>query len=166
MDCNLISNMNIIQKDRHQPNPLSPLTNFHPNQQQSTTAKMRTLTTLITLLTTLTLHPLSTSASVLPLTGSLTTGITYHQCLVSSSNFTSSSGLCDAQIVAKGELTAGYCVGLQTYAISIARMANLECAFRLFRGSAGCDADATGMVSWFWLGSFFLGEADADDGFR
>jgi hypothetical protein len=112
---------------------------------------MLPLTTLLTLKTTLTILPLSrpTSAST-PFTGSLTTGITYHQGLVSSSNGTLTSGLCDAQVVAKGELTAGYCIGLQTYAISIARMENLECAFKMFHGSAACEADATEMVSWWW----------------
>jgi hypothetical protein len=36
---------------------------------------------------------------------------------------------------------------LQTYAISIARMEGLECAFRMFHGSAACEADADDMVS-------------------
>jgi hypothetical protein len=108
---------------------------------------MLPLATLLTLTTTLTLTPTSALPLSTPLTGPLTTGITYHQGLVSSSNGTSSSGLCDAQIVAQGQLTAGYCIGLQTYAISIARMQGLECAFKMFHGSAACEADADDMVS-------------------
>jgi hypothetical protein len=42
---------------------------------------------------------------------------------------------------------AGRCVGFFTYAVSIARMQGLGCTFKLFRGSAGCDAGATDMVS-------------------
>jgi hypothetical protein len=129
----------------------------------------QTLTTLLTLTTPLLLRPTSRST---PLTGPLTTVITYHQGLVSSSNGTSSSGLCDAQIVAQGQLTAGYCIGLQTYAISIARMQGLECAFKMFHGSTGCDADANDSVSWFVVvvravgGGLAGADADADDGFR
>ena len=85
------------------------------------------------------------------MTSSLTTGIVYHQGLVSSNTPNSSisfPGTCDAQVVASGELTAGLCVGLQTYAVSIARMQGLECAFKLFRGSAACQVDPTKVVSY------------------
>jgi hypothetical protein len=38
-------------------------------------------------------------------------------------------------------------MGLQTYAVSIARMPESECTFKLFKGSAACEADATQRVS-------------------
>jgi hypothetical protein len=75
------------------------------------------------------------------------TVITYHQGLVASNNSASFPGVCNAQVVASGELTAGFCVGLHTYAVSIARMQGLECAFEMFHGSAACEADATDTVS-------------------
>ena len=108
-----------------------------------------------TITTTLTLCP--TSATILPIpkltpisspsTSTLITGITYHQGVVASNNSASFSGICNAQVVATGELTAGFCVGLHTYAVSIARLQGLECAFKMFHGSAACEADATDTVS-------------------
>lgn len=108
-----------------------------------------------TIITTLTLCP--ASAAILPIpklspvsspsTSGLMTGIAYHQGVVSSNNSASFPGICNAQVVASGELAAGFCVGLHTYAVSIARLQGLECAFKMFKGSAACDADATDMVS-------------------
>lgn len=49
--------------------------------------------------------------------------------------------------VSSGTLTSGYCVGLQTYAISVERLEGRECAFRLFRGSMSCGDDAAEIVS-------------------
>ena len=108
-----------------------------------------------TITTTLAICP--TSAAILPVpklspisspsTSALITGITYHQGVVSSNNSASFPGICNAQVVASGELAAGFCVGLHTYAVSIARLQGLECAFKMFKGSAACDADATDMVS-------------------
>jgi len=108
-----------------------------------------------TITTTLTNCP--TSAAILPVpklspvsspaTSSLMTAITYHQGVVSSNNSASFPGICNAQVVASGELTAGFCVGLHTYAVSIAKLQGLECAFKMFHGSAACEADATDTVS-------------------
>lgn len=104
---------------------------------------------------TLTLCP--TSATILPIpkltpisspsTSTLITEITYHQGVVASNNSDSFPGICNAQVVATGELTAGFCVGLHTYAVSIARLQGLECAFKMFHGSAACETDATDTVS-------------------
>lgn len=76
-----------------------------------------------------------------------TVKVTYHQGLVSSNGSAITAGVCDAQPVSSGVLAAGSCIGLQTYALTIARVSNMECAFRLFRGSNICEADATETVS-------------------
>ena len=68
--------------------------------------------------------------------------------MVASNNSDSFPGICNAQVVATGELTAGFCVGLHTYAVSIARLQDLECAFKMFHGSAACEADAIDSVSY------------------
>ena len=109
-----------------------------------------------TITTTLTICP--SSAAILPIpklspvtspaTSALITGITYHQGVVASNNSASFPGICNAQVVASGDLMAGFCVGLHTYAVSIARLEGLECAFKMFQGSAACEADATKTVGY------------------
>ncbi|KAL1589536.1 hypothetical protein WHR41_01604 [Cladosporium halotolerans] len=107
---------------------------------------MALLTTLSTVVTTLTLLP--TTATILPAphssapaSGLLTTNVIYHQGVMNS-NGTSSAGTCEGMQVAAGNLTAGYCVGLHTFGISLSRLESVECAFRLFKGSATCGVDA------------------------
>jgi len=117
---------------------------------------------LVTITTTLTLC--STSAQILPPphdtsinspSNPPTVKVTYHQGLVSSNGSAIIEGVCNAQIVSAGELTAGSCTGLYTYALTIARVSNMGCSFRLFRGSNTCDADATetvslsGLIVWY-----------------
>lgn len=120
---------------------------------------MALLTTLSTVVTTLTLLP--TTATILPAphssapaSGLLTTNVIYHQGVMNS-NGTSSAGTCDGMQVAAGNLTAGYCVGLHTFGISLSRLEGVECAFRLFKGSATCGVDANEIVSLFFSGDPF-----------
>lgn len=112
---------------------------------------------LATLTTTLTVCP--TSATILPLpaispisTSLPATEITYYQGLSPPSEAGVYSGTCNAIVVAQGQLTAGYCVILETYAVSIGRLQGTECAFKMFKGSTNCEADATDIVSsWPFL---------------
>lgn len=134
---------------RHHSSYLSPFSNMLRKRTMNPTALYLTITT--------TLNICPSSAAILPIpklspvsspaTSVLITGITYHQGVVSSNNSASFPGICNAQIVASGEFTAGWCVGLHTYAVSIARLQGLECAFKMFQGSAACEADATKTVS-------------------
>lgn len=115
-----------------------------------------TLTLTLTLLLTTTLaqnahlpyHPSSLTNTAPP-----TINVTYHQGLISTNDSSSPSreGQCDGMLMAHGNLTSGYCVGLKTYAISIERTPGVECAFRLFRGSAACGDDAGEMVSFLQI---------------
>lgn len=98
-----------------------------------------------------------TSATVLPLprlssdpsnsTSQLTTKMFYQQGLASMNNMHASPGICDALVMATGDLRVGYCEGLPTAAVSISRLQGMECVFMMFRGSAACGVDATEMVS-------------------
>lgn len=109
-----------------------------------------TTTTTINNPSTLTILPLPRTSEIT--TTSPTTNITYHQGLVHGGNSAASSpGPCGGLEVSKGLLTAGYCVELATYAVSVKRMQGLECVFRLFKGSDGCRWDADEMVSWMFL---------------
>lgn len=107
--------------------------------------------------TTTTNNPSTLTILPLPRTSEITTtppitNITYHQGLVHGGNSAASSpGPCGGLEVSKGLLTAGYCVELATYAVSVKRMQGLECVFRLFKGSDGCRWDADEMVSWIFL---------------
>lgn len=76
------------------------------------------------------------------------TEITYYQGLSTSAETRFFQGTCDGIVVAKGELSAGYCVILQTYAVSVGRIQGMECAFRMFKGSTNCEADADEIVSF------------------
>jgi hypothetical protein len=98
-----------------------------------------------------------TSATVLPLprlssklsdpTPLLTTKIIYQQGLHSMSDMNASPGICDARIVATGEMRVGWCETLTTSAISISRIEGMVCVLKLFRGSAMCGVDAMEIVS-------------------
>ena len=109
----------------------------------------------LTITATLTIYP--SSAAILPIpklspvsspaTSALIPGITYRQGVVASNNSASFPGICNAQVVASGELTAGYCVGLHTYAVSIARLQGLECSFKMFHGNTACEVGETDTVS-------------------
>jgi hypothetical protein len=117
-----------------------------------------------------TMHPLATfaaiaamvavrptSATVLPLprlssepsdsTLPLTTKIIYQQGLHSMSDMHASPGICDARIVATGEMRVGWCETLTTSAISVSRIEGMECSVMMFRGSAMCGVDAMEIVS-------------------
>jgi hypothetical protein len=133
----------------HHSSYLLPPSNMMIKRTMIPSALYTTITTTLTIC--------HTSAAILPVpklspisspsTSALMTGITYHQGVVSSNNSAPFPGICNAQVVATGELTAGFCVGLHTYAVSIDRMQGLECAFKMFHGSAACEADATDTVS-------------------
>jgi hypothetical protein len=58
-----------------------------------------------------------------------------------------SPGMCDAALMATGDLNVGWCEGLTTSAISISRLEGKECVLMMFRGSALCGVDATEIVS-------------------
>jgi hypothetical protein len=97
------------------------------------------------------------SATVLPLprlsaessnsTSQLTTKIFYQQGIHSMNDMASSPGMCDAVLMATGDLKVGWCEGLTTSAVSISRIEGKECVFMMFRGSALCSVDATEIVS-------------------
>ena len=97
------------------------------------------------------------SATVLPIprlspdssnsTSQLTTKIYYQQGIQSMNGTDASPGMCDAVLMATGDLRVGWCEGLTTSAISISRIEGKECVLMMFRGSALCDVDATKIVS-------------------
>ena len=97
------------------------------------------------------------SATVLPIprlspdssnsTSQLTTKIYYQQGIQSMNGTDASPGMCDAVLMATGDLRVGWCEGLTTSAISISRIEGKECVLMMFRGSALCGVDATKIVS-------------------
>lgn len=97
------------------------------------------------------------SATVLPIprlspdssnsNSQLTTKIYYQQGIQSMNGTDASPGMCDAVLMATGDLRVGWCEGLTTSAISISRIEGKECVLMMFRGSALCGVDATKIVS-------------------
>jgi hypothetical protein len=80
-------------------------------------------------------------------TSQLTTKIYYQQGIQSMNGTDASPGMCDAVLMATGDLRVGWCEGLTTSAISISRIEGKECVLMMFRGSALCGVDATKIVS-------------------
>ena len=60
----------------------------------------------------------------------------------------SSPGKCDAHDVSSGDLKVGWCESLTTAAVSISRLQDQNCVFKIFRGDGACGVDATEMVRW------------------
>ena len=97
------------------------------------------------------------SATVLPIprlspnssnsTSQLTTKIYYQQGIQSMNGTDASPGMCDAVLMATGDLRVGWCEGLTTSATSISRIEGKECVLMMFRGSALCGVDPTKIVS-------------------
>lgn len=64
------------------------------------------------------------------------------------SDMESSPGKCDAHDVSTRDLEVGWCESLTTAAVSISRLPDQNCVFKIFRGDGACGVDATDMVSW------------------
>ena len=121
----------------------------------TTTNTMHLRAAFVAIATLITICP--TLATVLPLprlssrqsssTTPLTTKIIYQQGLDSMSGMDPSPGICDAHMVATGEMKVGWCEGLTTSAISISRIEGMQCVLMLFRGSATCGVDTMEIVS-------------------
>jgi hypothetical protein len=79
--------------------------------------------------------------------GLLTTKIYYQQGLHSMNDMHASRGMCNAHIMATGDLSVGWCEGLTTSAVSISRIPGKECVLMMFRGSGLCGVDAMEIVS-------------------